>query len=290
MLCLTDAPVYLVLETNSGANMIENHAQVFEQFEQMQAQMGRCPDVVCLSEFLCAQAAVPQEEGKYLTITDLATLEDDTIVFPGWDPAAQAAHPKFAAAYEKRVKEMAEKPTTAGQLKQFHALGYSHLVFGKPGPDSPWGANFGNAILVQERVCDLVDFDRISHVPLTGFAGQNGPGYRADNVDWRESRCAIVLPIRSRTTGRQGVVCTTHLDVWDPSGATAVQQAQELAAFLNDNFAGAEALLGGDLNSLAKAAYTDEEFNAVKWKCRLHTASPDAICNVLRGLLGWSIE
>ena len=37
-------------------------------------------------------------------------------------------------------------------------------------------------------------------------------------------------------------------------------------------------------------SFTDEEFNAVKWKRRLQKAAPQAICNVLRGLPGWSIE
>ena len=43
-------------------------------------------------------------------------------------------------------------------------------------------------------------------------------------------------------------------------------------------------------SQLAPRSLTSEEHSAVRWKCRLHKASPEAILNVLHALPEWSIE
>ena len=46
---------------------------------------------------------------------------------------------------------------------------------------------------------------------------------------------------------------------------------------------------GDAVHSHHARLFSDEEFSAVRWKCRLHLASPETIGNVLRGLPEWSI-
>ena len=50
---------------------------------------------------------------------------------------------------------------------------------------------------------------------------------------------------------------------------------------------------GGDGHGdsqVALRSYTDEERLAVKWKCRLHAASPESILGILRALPEWTVE
>ena len=46
---------------------------------------------------------------------------------------------------------------------------------------------------------------------------------------------------------------------------------------------------GDAVHSHHARPFSDEEFSAVRWKCRLHLASPETIGNVLRGLPEWSM-